>query len=91
MFYSSPLFLVARVHGVVDDGLVGLRPHEARVAVPLEQRIHVLGGHLEGVARRHRSLHRGLGRLHSLAVDVYLGLGARGQELAAKYRRTWEL
>ena len=86
-FYLSPLLLVARVHGVVDERLVVVGPHESRVAVPLEQRVHVVGGHLEGVARRHRRLHRRLGRLHRLAVDVDLGLGARGQELAAKESR----
>ena len=80
----SPLLLVAGVHGVADDSLVVVGAHEARVAVPLEERVDVLGGHLEGVARRHRRLHRRLGRLHRLAVDVDLGLGARRQELAAK-------
>ena len=83
----SPLLLVTRIHGVVDERLVVVGPHEARVAVPLEQRVHVLGGNLEGVARRHRRLHRRLGRLHRLAVDVDLGLGARRQEFAAKRGR----
>ena len=83
----SPLLLVTRIHGVVDERLVVVGPHEARVAVPLEQRVHVLGGNLEGVARRHRRLHRRLGRLHRLAVDVDLGLGARRQEFAAKSGR----
>lgn len=88
LWSQVPFLLIARIDRVGGQGFVVFGADEARVAVLLEQeRVHVLRGHLEGVAIR--VLYGLFRRFHGLTINVDLCLCSGREKLAAsrKHRR----